>query len=285
MDSLKYESLLMNIRKYESIAVAFSGGVDSTLLLKAAHDELGERAAAITVESSVLSQSEALEAEEFCKQYGIRHIIMNFDVLSIPEFSKNPKDRCYHCKKALFSEIKNTAMKNGFSVVAEGENADDVNDYRPGMKAIKELDIKSPLKDAGLTKADIRMISHKLGLSTWDKPSYACLATRIPYGELITDEKLKQIERSEQLLHSLGFRQTRVRMHGDLARIEIIPEQFEQIIEPEIRSQIDKGLKEYGFNYVSIDIKGYRTGSMNEVLKKEIKIWRNKNGLFSCTSS
>ncbi len=268
MDSLKYESLLMNIRKYESIAVAFSGGVDSTLLLKAAHDELGERAAAITVESSVLSQSEALEAEEFCKQYGIRHIIMNFDVLSIPEFSKNPKDRCYHCKKALFSEIKNTAMKNGFSVVAEGENADDVNDYRPGMKAVKELDIKSPLKDAGLTKADIRMISQKLGLSTWDKPSYACLATRIPYGELITDEKLKQIERSEQLLHSLGFRQTRVRMHGDLARIEIIPEQFEQIIEPEIRSQIDKGLKEYGFNYVSIDIKGYRTGSMNEVLKK-----------------
>ena len=250
----------------ESVAVAFSGGVDSTFLLKVAHDVLGDKAIAVTISSSLIPERELEEAKKFCSENKIKQIICNVDELEIEGFKNNPPNRCYICKKHLFTKILSIAKENNIANVVEGSNVDDLGDYRPGLKAIEELEIKSPLRFAGLHKSEIRTLSKELGLNTWDKPSFACLASRFVYGEMISEEKLKTVEKSEELLMSLGFRQFRVRVHGKLARIEILPEDFEKILQNEMREKIYDNLKNFGFSYVTLDLKGYRTGSMNETL-------------------
>ena len=260
----KYAELIKIIESHDSVAVAFSGGVDSTFLLSVAHDVLGENVLAITASSPLIPRNEIMEAEAFCKSNNIRQITFSYEIEKEPQIRLNPKDRCYHCKKSIFTKMKSIALETGIDILLDGSNVDDTSDYRPGMKALKELRIVSPLKDAGLTKEDIRKLSKKLNLPTWDKPSYACLATRIPVGDEITREKLSIIEKSEEVLHEKGFLKSRVRLHNNLARIEISPEQFEEIMKPEIRDDITVRLKQIGFDYVSLDMQGYRMGSMNE---------------------
>ena len=250
-----------------SAAVAFSGGVDSTLLLACAHEALGKGCAAITLSLHSTPAGETRACEDFCAERGIAHHVLALDELSIPGFTDNPTDRCYICKKALFTAMLEKAAELGLSCVVEGSNTDDEGDWRPGMRALSELGIRSPLREAGLSKGDIRALSRKLGLPTWDKPSFACLASRFVYGEPITDEKLRMVDRAEQLLMDLGFRQYRVRIHGNLARIEMLPEELQKAAEAEIRGIIASKLKEYGFSYVTLDLAGYRTGSMNEGLR------------------
>ena len=257
----KYNSLKEYIRSLGSVAVAFSGGVDSTFLLKTAHDVLREGAIAITEQTDVFPEREREDASEFCKREGIEQIILKSDVLGIEGFAENPKDRCYLCKRTLFRDIKQKTAQMGIAYVCEGSNVDDDGDYRPGMKAVAELDIKSPLKHAGLTKSEIRELSRELGLSTWDKPSFACLASRFVYGEQITKEKLRMVECAERLLLDEGFTQLRVRVHGTMARIEIAPDEFEKMIG--VAKKVNKGMRTLGFTYVALDLGGYKTGNMN----------------------
>lgn len=263
----KYKDLTEYIRSLGSVAVAFSSGVDSTLLLKVAHDVLGDKAIAVTARSCSFPERELKEAAAFTKENEIVHIIVDSEELKIEGFTENPANRCYLCKRELFSKMKEIAERNGFQHVVEGSNMDDLGDYRPGLTAIRELGIKSPLSHAGLSKDEIRRLSKELGLPSWEKQSFACLSSRFPYGQSITPEKLKMVDEAEQLLLDLGFRQVRVRHHDTLARIEIDEEQFPKIMEKEVRDQISARLKEIGFTYVSLDLAGYRTGSMNETLK------------------
>jgi uncharacterized protein len=263
----KYNILKEYLKSLGSAAVAFSSGVDSTFLLKVAHDVLGDKAIAVTARSCSFPERELNEAISFAKDNGIVHMIVDSEELDIEEFSQNPLNRCYLCKHELFSKMKAIAEKNGFLEVVEGSNMDDLGDYRPGLDAVRELGVKSPLRHAQLTKNEIRELSKELGLPTWEKQSFACLSSRFPYGQSITEEKLKMVDEAEQLLLDLGFRQVRVRHHDTLARIEISEDQFDKIMEKNVRDQIYIRLKEIGFTYVSLDMAGYRTGSMNETLK------------------
>ena len=260
----KLRKLKEYLSELGSVAVAFSSGVDSTFLLRTAHEVLGDDVIALTARSCSFPGRELKEAEEFCKSEGIRHIIIESEELAIDGFKQNPKNRCYLCKKELFSKMIQTAEEEGIKFVAEGSNLDDNGDYRPGLKAIAELGIKSPLREAGLTKDDIRALSKEMGLKTWDKPSFACLASRFVYGETITEEKLAMVDKAEQLLLDLGFRQVRVRIHGDIARIEILPAEFSKLMEDAVRDKVNSTLKNLGFSYVAMDLEGYRSGSMNE---------------------
>ena len=263
----KYNNLKEYLFSLESAAVAFSGGVDSTLLLKVAHDVLGDKAIAVTIFSSLFPHRDFVEASKFCAENKIAQIMCPVDSMKIEGLKNNPRNRCYLCKKDLFTRLLARAKENNLKNVVDGSNVDDLNDYRPGMQALEELGIKSPLRITGFTKSDIRELSKSLGLPTWDKPSFACLASRFVYGETIDKKKLKMVEDSEQLLMDLGFKQFRVRIHGYLARIEIFPEDFSKIIQNDIRIKIHDELKKLGFSYVTLDLKGYRTGSMNESLE------------------
>ena len=265
----KYEKLKSIIKDCGKIAIAFSGGVDSTFLTKVAKDVLGENAVAVTISSILVTDDELKEADDFCKVENIEHLIYKADVLSIPGFEDNPPDRCYICKKAIFTNVQNLVGERGISVIAEGTNVDDDGDYRPGMRAIKELGVRSPLKEAGLTKAEIRELSCMLGLKTWNKPSCACLASRFAYGEVINKDKLDMIYSAECYIRSLGFEQFRVRLQDGIARIELRPADIQKFIENGIKDKVSEKLHALGFKYVSLDLDGYRLGSMNEVLNRQ----------------
>ena len=262
----KLESLRERLRGIGSAVVAFSSGVDSTFLLRVAHEELGDRVVAATIRSHAFPKRELDEAATFCRAEGVRHAVVDSEELDIPGFAENPPDRCYHCKRELFGKLLAFARENGLAAVLEGSNIDDDGDYRPGRRAIRELGIVSPLHEAGLTKAEIRALSREMGLPTSDKPSFACLASRFPYGERITASGLERVEKAEQWLLDAGFglTQLRVRSHGDLARIEVPPADIPRLAAR--AAEIAAAFKEFGFAYVTLDLRGYRTGSMNETL-------------------
>ena len=256
------------IRQYNKVAIAFSGGVDSSFLLKVASDVLGsENVIAITLKAAVNPEREVAEAVEMAELTGVKHIIIPVDVMSIPGFRENPPDRCYICKRAIFERIIKEASGYGIDIIFDGTNADDVNDYRPGMKALKELGVISPLRECDLGKSEIRKYLKEFGIKTWDKPSMACLASRVPYNEPITEEKLGMVEKAEGFLQAMGFIQFRVRCHGSIARIEIAPEEMTKVLDMSIMKDINDKLKNAGFQYVTLDMQGYRTGSLNEILK------------------
>jgi uncharacterized protein len=262
----KLSRLLEIVERCDSAAIAFSGGVDSTLLLLVASEVLAERAVAVTVAAPFMPAHEAREAAGAASRIGARHITIESGMDEIEGFVNNAPDRCYRCKRHLFSKIIEVARGEGLSCVMEASNADDTGDYRPGMRAIKELGIVSPLLEAGLTKAEIRELLRGRGIEGWDRPSMACLASRIPYGETITEEKLCRIDRAEEHLRSLGFAQCRVRHHGGLARIEVETAQIARLLEPDMRGKVARRLGELGFTWVTVDLAGYRTGSLNEGL-------------------
>lgn len=261
---IKKENLIDLFKSYKKAAIAFSGGVDSTFMLKIAKEALGENVIAVTLRATVFPEDESEFTEEFCNNEGIEHHIIEVDLLADEEFVSNNKDRCYTCKKLLFDGALKFAGELGITNFCEGSIVDDDDDYRPGQRAIKELGVKSPMKEVGLTKDEIRYLSKEMGLPTWNKPSMACLASRFPYGKKINEKQLRMIEASEKYLMELGFDQVRVRIHDDVARIEIHPDQFEKISAPQMRERISSKLSELGFSYVSVDLTGYRTGSMNE---------------------
>ena len=263
---LKLEKLKSYLQSLERVAVAFSGGVDSTFLLKIAHDALGKNAIAVTARSLSFPKRELDESIDFARKNDIKHIVVDFEELNIEGFAENPLNRCYLCKTELFTKMKNIAKQHGIQYIAEGSNTDDDGDYRPGLTAVTELGIKSPLRLAALSKEEIRILSKELGLNTWNKPSFACLASRFPYGEKITPNKLSSVDAAEQFLLDSGFHQVRVRYHDNLARIETDENGFELILDKNLRERIYKKFKQIGFTYVSIDLLGYRTGSMNETL-------------------
>ncbi|MBQ3792705.1 MAG: ATP-dependent sacrificial sulfur transferase LarE [Lachnospiraceae bacterium] len=256
------------IRGLGSLAVGFSGGVDSSLLLVVAANVLGDKAMAITGVDASIPERELKEAKEFCKEREIRHIICKVNPMKEESYRHNSPDRCYFCKHGIFTEIKKIAAENGIEYVAEGSNMDDLGDYRPGLKAVEELSVKSPLREAGLTKQDIREISKALGLPTWSKPAYACLASRFVYGEEITEEKLRMLDQAEQFLIEQGFLEERVRIHGNIARIEVPAKDIERLASEEIREAVYEKFKALGFMFVTIDMKGYKMGSMNATLQK-----------------
>ena len=262
----KLNILRDNIRRMQSVAVACSGGVDSAFLLKIAHDILPEHVVAVTARSAIYPARELKQAAELVQSMGVESVVLPFEALALEGFADNPVNRCYLCKKALFSKISQWARQHDIRHVADGSNVDDLGDYRPGTQASKELGIVSPLQEAGLNKDEIRVLSKELGLPTWDKPASACLASRFPYGQRITRERLEQVERGEQSLFDLGFRQVRVRHHGDTARLEVAADERGKFFDEALMDRIYEKFRQIGFLYVSLDLRGYRTGSLNEAI-------------------
>ena len=264
----QYLKLKEIIESMGSLVVAFSGGIDSSLIARVAHDSLGERAVAVTATSPTYPSYEIEDAKKTASAIGIRHILIESNELDIAEFAKNNTDRCFHCKMELFDKLKSIADDLQIDNIACGTTIDDLSDYRPGTEAARQLGVRSPLVEAGLTKAMVREISRMLGLSNWDKPSFACLSSRFPYGTEITEDRLDQIGMCEKYLRQLGFKQFRVRYHGEVARIEVSVDELNQFMEDRsLRERIVKRFKEFGFTYVTLDLEGYRTGSMNEGIR------------------
>ena len=266
MKQEKFFELKKLLESMRSVLIAFSGGVDSSFLASVAHEVLGNRSMAVTADSALYTEVE--EARKIAKEIGIQHKVFVSDELSIPKFSNNPVNRCYYCKRELFSKLWTIAEKHGYDYVVDGTNYDDLDDYRPGVKAGIELNVRSPSKEVQLTKQEIRELSRERQLSTWDKPSMACLASRFPYGSSLTQEKLSKVEKAEKFLRRIGFSQLRVRDHGDLARIEVLSDMMSFLSKDLIRKKIVNEFNRLGYTYVTVDIKGYRTGSMNEQLEK-----------------
>ncbi|HYN09368.1 MAG TPA: ATP-dependent sacrificial sulfur transferase LarE [Vicinamibacterales bacterium] len=263
-------ALDLRLRALPSLVVAYSGGVDSAFLALAATRVLGPRALCVTADSASYPAHHRRMAEQVASQFAFRHEIIHTQELSRPEYRANDTDRCYHCKHELYTELSGLARARGFAAVADGNNADDRGDYRPGRRAAREFGVISPLDEAGLTKADIRALSREAGLPCWDEPASACLSSRVPYHSEVTEAKLQAIERAEEIVRSLGFRVVRVRHHGDVARLELGREELARLLDPAISDAIDRQLRALGFRYVAVDLKGYRLGSLNEGLTLKV---------------
>jgi len=269
----KKNSLIKKLEKLPSLMVAFSGGVDSTFLLAVAADTLGDRVTAVTASSTIQPVTDRERATAFTRELAIEHIVFDSDEKSIPGFAANTPDRCYHCKKALCVRLRQIAQEKGISHIAHAINIDDLSDYRPGIKAAEEMGLIAPLVDARLSKDEIRYLSKEMGLATWDKPSMACLASRIPYGTPITEENISMVGKAEKILADQGFRQYRVRHHGTVARIEVEEDEIARLTETALRKKIISKLKEIGFKHVALDLEGFRSGNMN----RELEIPAEKN--------
>lgn len=268
----KLNKLKAGLEELGSIAVAYSGGVDSTFLITVAHEVLGDNAIAVTSHDAGMPRNEFGKSVSFCEERGIRQYVLDTDPLELDAYRNNHPDRCYHCKKYIFSSITAEALSHGIANVAEGSNMDDLGDYRPGMKAIAELNILSPLREAGLYKSEIRQLSREMGLPEWDKPAAACLASRFAYGEPITREKLHMVDQAEAILKENGFRQSIVRVHGNMARIEVEPDEISRLAAGDLRKAVYDRIKGLGFDYVTLDLGGYRMGSMNETLQSNATV-------------
>ncbi len=264
----KYKKLIELLALMKRVLVAFSGGVDSTLLLKAARDTLGENVLAVTAVSEIQTKEETEQARSSARELDVEHILVQTNEMKDSRFVSNPENRCYYCKKMIFNELIRIAKKRKIPFIADGSNADDRNNIRPGRQALEELGIRSPLAEAGLTKEDIRLLSRKLSLPTWDKPALACLASRIPFGTPITVEKLRRIEQAESFLRKKGLRQVRVRDHGEIARIEVLPEDFPLFTNIRFSGEIVDRLRSLGYLYIALDLRGYLSGSLHEMVRK-----------------
>lgn len=256
------------LRGYGSVIVAFSGGVDSAYLAYVANAELGERALAVTGDSASYPTFQRELADEITERFGIRHLIVPTEEFEDANYTSNPANRCYYCKSELYTKLNALARERGFTTICDGTNADDVGDYRPGRQAAREMGVRSPLLECGMGKAEIRELSRRAGLPTWNEPASACLSSRIPYGQVVTIEKLSMVDKAEIALKQMGFRQVRVRHHGEVARIEIALDELQRALNPEFARRMCAALKGLGFKYVTLDLEGYRTGSLNEVLSK-----------------
>lgn len=264
----KHRLLIRILQDMRRVVVAFSGGVDSTLLLKVARDVLGNDVLAVTAKSETLARHEHDEATRIARQLMTDHLVIETHEMEVPEFRSNPPEKCYYCKRKRFGDLMELARNRGFPFVVDGENSDDADDFRPGSRASRELGVRSPLKEAGLTKAEIRMLSKKLDLPTWDRPAFACLASRIPYNVPITEEKLRQIDDAEESVRELlPSARVRVRHHGDIARIEMDPESMPLLADPDLRNDIVNRVKDCGFTFVTLDLEGYVMGSLNRVIE------------------
>ena len=265
----KLKTLENIIADMKNVLVAFSGGVDSSFLVKVARDVLRDNVLAVTAVSDIQSEQETEDAKQLTLKLDVKHILVPTTEMSDENFLSNPPDRCYICKRNIFSKLKRIAIEKSIPFILDGSNADDHDDYRPGMRALRELNIRSPLREVGFTKIEIRKLSERMGLPTWDKPALACLASRIPYGDRITTKKLKRIDKAESFLREFRFKQVRVRDHNGIARIEVTPEEISVFLKKGFPEIVSRRFKEFGFIYVTLDMNGYRTGSLNKMLNMD----------------
>jgi len=262
----KEQRLRALLRSYTSVIVAFSGGTDSAYLAYVANSELGDRALAVTGDSASYPTFQRELADRLTQQFRIKHQIVFTEEFQDANYTSNPPNRCYYCKSELYTKLSELKEARNLKVICDGSNADDVGDYRPGREAAREIGVRSPLEECGLTKTEIRELSHRAGLPTWDEPASACLSSRVPYGQIVTIEKLSMVDKAEIALKALGFRQVRVRHHGDVARIEVAEDEMTRALDSEMARRMSEALKSLGFRYVALDLEGYRMGSLNETL-------------------